>query len=272
MSQRGHSGPAPSAISTRQLSHTKPYRSAHQDLRHTIRALWRDRGFTQRHTAHARPVPGRQRRYLRPVVQAVILQPPTIPPNPEQELVTIEDAIRIGATKADNSVPDSTADDLGVRGSGAVSHRAVNGRGDGGEPERLTRQPATPSFSGSCGCDPPWPALHDADGEVGRHRKGTARLRAVAAAVRRADSAVGQTLRSTAWSSPWSASCRAATASSRRGPAGRHASRQPADGRRRARWRCWPAGAGPVPRQASSGLTPSMPATSNACPTTRNCW
>ena len=144
-----------------------------RDLRHAVRSLLRDRGFTIT-TLATLALCLAANAAIFAVVQAVILRPLPFP-EPER-LVTIQNSYPgVGAPKADNGVPDyddrrreTTAfEEIAVyRTSGSTIG------GDGGEPERLTSMLVTPSFFRILRSSPYRGRIFtDADGEVGQHEK-----------------------------------------------------------------------------------------------------
>jgi predicted permease len=168
-----------------------------RDLRHAVRSLLRDRGFTVT-TLATLALCLAANAAIFAVVQAVILRPLPFP-EPER-LVTIQNSYPgAGAPRADNGVPDyddrrreTTAfEEIAVyRTSGSTVG------GDGGEPERLTSMQATPSFFRILRASPHRGRLFtDEDGEVGQHEKVLLSYGLWQRMFAGRDAAVGQTLR-----------------------------------------------------------------------------
>ena len=159
-----------------------------RDLRHAVRSLLRDRGFTAT-TLATLALCLAANAAIFAVVQAVLLRPLPFP-EPER-LVTIYNAYPgAGAPQADNGVPDyddRLRETTASRRSRSIAPAASTIGGDGGgEPERVTSMPATPSFFRILRAPPlPRPAVHRRRGRARATREGAAELRAVAAAVRR---------------------------------------------------------------------------------------
>jgi predicted permease len=169
-----------------------------RDLRHAVRALWRDRGFTAT-TVATLALCLAANAAIFAVVQAVILRPLPFP-EPERLVKVYNSYPGAGAIKADSGVPDyddrrreTTAfEDIALyRSSGST----IGGEG-GAEPERLTSMQATPSFFRILRAQPLRGRLFtDADGEVGQHEKVLLSYGLWQRQFAGQDSAIGQTLR-----------------------------------------------------------------------------
>ena len=169
-----------------------------RDLRHAVRALWRDRGFTAT-TLATLALCLAANAAIFAVVQAVILRPLPFP-EPERLVKVYNSYPGAGAIKADSGVPDyddrrreTTAfEEIALyRSSGST----IGGEG-GAEPERLTSMQATPSFFRILRAQPLRGRLFtDADGEVGQHEKVLLSYGLWQRQFAGQDSAIGQPLR-----------------------------------------------------------------------------
>ena len=169
-----------------------------RDLRHAVRTLWRDRGFTAT-TVATLALCLAANAAIFAVVQAVILRPLPFP-EPER-LVRIYNAYPgAGVLKADNGVPDyddrrretTTFEELALfRTAGST----IGGDG-GAEAERVTSTQVTPSFFRVLRAQP-WRGrvFTDADGEVGQHEKVLLSYGLWQRLFAGQDAAIGQTLR-----------------------------------------------------------------------------
>ncbi len=169
-----------------------------RDLRHAVRALWRDRGFTAT-TVATLALCLAANAAIFAVVQAVILRPLPFP-EPER-LVRIYNAYPgAGVLKADNGVPDyddrrretTTFEELALfRTAGST----IGGDGSA-EAERVTSTQVTPSFFRVLRAQP-WRGrvFTDDDGEVGQHEKVLLSYGLWQRLFAGQDGAIGQTLR-----------------------------------------------------------------------------
>ena len=168
-----------------------------RDLRHAVRSLLRDRGFTVT-TLATLALCLAANAAIFAVVQAVILRPLPFP-EPER-LVTIQNSYPgAGAPIADNGVPDYDDRRRETTAFEEIALYRTSGStvgGDGGEPERLTSMLATPSFFRILRASPHRGRLFtDADGEVGQHEKVLLSYGLWQRLFAGQESAVGQTLR-----------------------------------------------------------------------------
>ena len=145
-----------------------------QDLRFAIRLLWKDRGFTVTTVATLALCVGANAAIFA-IVHSVLLAPLPFP-EPDRLVTVFNSYPGAGALRASNGVPDyydrltgvTAFDEIAVyRTTGAT----IGGEG-GGEVERVSSMPVTPSFFRILQTRPHrGSTFTEADGEVGNHRK-----------------------------------------------------------------------------------------------------
>lgn len=145
-----------------------------RDLRHAVRALWRDRAFTAT-TLATLALCLAANAAIFAVVQAVLLRPLPFP-EPDRLVTMFNSYPGAGAPRGENGVPDyddRLRETTAFEGIALYRTRGATLGGDGGaDAERVTSQQVTPSFFRILSSSPFRGRLFtDADAEVGQHEK-----------------------------------------------------------------------------------------------------
>ena len=169
-----------------------------RDLRHALRALWRDRSFTAT-TLATLALCLAANAAIFAVVQAVLLRPLPFP-EPDRLVKMYNAYPGAGAVRGDNGVPDYDDRVRETTAFEAIALYRTQGAtlgGDGGaDAERVTSMPVTPSFFRILRAAPFRGRLFtDQDGEIGQHEKVVLSYGLWQRLFAGQDAAVGQTVR-----------------------------------------------------------------------------